>query len=48
MSANAFEKIIRDADFFHFTNYSIKCNLLRKNGKTNKAKFTDLEWVKKI
>jgi HD superfamily phosphodiesterase len=25
------EKIIRDADYFHFTdNYSIKCNLLRK------------------
>jgi hypothetical protein len=29
------KKIIRDADYFHFTddNYSIKCNLLRKNGK---------------
>jgi hypothetical protein len=45
------EKIIRDADYFHFTqdNYSIKCNLLRKEWEsTNKAKFTDLEWLKKI
>jgi hypothetical protein len=44
-------KIIRDADYFHFTqdNYSIKCNLLRKEWEsTSKAKFTDLEWLKKI
>jgi hypothetical protein len=44
-----FWKIIRDADYFHFTkdNYSIKCNLLRKEWEsTNKAKFTDLEWAK--
>jgi predicted metal-dependent HD superfamily phosphohydrolase len=43
------EKIIRDADYFHFTddNYSIKCNLLRKEWEsTSKAKFTDLEWAK--
>jgi hypothetical protein len=44
------KKIIRDADY-HFTqdNYSIKCNLLRKEWeRTSKAKFTDLEWLKKI
>ena len=42
------EKIIRDADYFHFTkeDYPVKCNLLRKELEgTNKAKFTDLEWA---
>lgn len=42
------EKIIRDADFFHFTkeDYPIKCNLLRREWEsTNKVKYTDLEWA---
>jgi predicted metal-dependent HD superfamily phosphohydrolase len=42
------EKIIRDADYFHFTkeDYPVKCNLLRKEWEvTNKAKYTDLEWA---
>lgn len=42
------EKIIKDADFFHFTkeDYPIKCNLLRREWEsTNKVKYTDLEWA---
>jgi hypothetical protein len=35
MCRKRLKKIIRDADYFHFCrdNYSIKCNLLKKNGK---------------
>jgi predicted metal-dependent HD superfamily phosphohydrolase len=43
------EKIIRDADYFHFTkeDYPIKCKLLRKEWEsTNKATYSDLEWAK--
>jgi HD superfamily phosphodiesterase len=43
------EKIIRDADCFHFgkLDYALRCNLLRREWEsTNKAKFTDLEWAK--
>jgi hypothetical protein len=38
-----FEKIIRDADYFHFTadNYSIKCKV-KKRISTNKGSTTDL------
>lgn len=42
------EKILRDADYIHFTkeDYLIKCNLLRKEWEsTNKVKYTDLEWA---
>jgi predicted metal-dependent HD superfamily phosphohydrolase len=42
------EKIIKDADFFHFTkeDYPIKCNLLRREWEcTNRVKYTDLEWA---
>jgi predicted metal-dependent HD superfamily phosphohydrolase len=43
------EKIMRDADYFHFTkeNYAVKCNLLRQEWEnTNKANYTDLDWAK--
>jgi predicted metal-dependent HD superfamily phosphohydrolase len=42
------EKVIKDADFFHFTkeDYPIKCNLLRREWEsTNRVKYTDLEWA---
>jgi predicted metal-dependent HD superfamily phosphohydrolase len=44
-----FEKIIRDADYFHFTkeNYPVKCALLRKEWEgTDNGRYSDLEWAK--
>lgn len=45
---NILEKIIKDADFYHFTlpNYSEKCELLRGEWESIKYKqITDLEWA---
>ncbi|MES2239914.1 MAG: Pycsar system effector family protein [Bacteroidota bacterium] len=43
------EKIIKDADFYHFSteNYFEKCELLREEWKNTKQKqFSDLEWAR--
>ena len=46
---NTLEKIIKDADFYHFTtkNYCDRCELLRTEWKfVRDKKVTDLEWAK--
>jgi predicted metal-dependent HD superfamily phosphohydrolase len=45
---NTLEKIIKDADYYHFTkkDYFVRCELLRKEWETVKQKkYTDLEWT---